>query len=191
LSVACLLYRDDLSTKDLLKKFTASCSPALYHLPLKVKKFRASKGVDLLQSIHKYYTEEGTVSPVIQYRRNVSLLVGNTLGRIKPYSVSFNEYTSSITFECPYMCYMVPEAVEIEHVSTEPLTEDSVHISCGTEYLLMNPNSTEVAATTTGNVLHKEVECERPCVYLSLSMTNLRNVQWQSVKVYGEAICFV
>jgi hypothetical protein len=131
------------------------------------------------------------VSPVIQYRRNVSLLVGNTLGRIKPYSVSFNEYTSSITFECPYMCYMVPEAVEIEHVSTEPLTEDSVHISCGTEYLLMNPNSTEVAATTTGNVLHKEVECERPCVYLSLSMTNLRNVQWQSVKVYGEAICFV
>jgi hypothetical protein len=199
LVVACLMYREDLNVDELLKQNTAWCSPSLHHLPLKVKKFTVtpdSLSPDLLATVHTYYTDQAIISPAIQYRRNVALLVGNTLGRIKPFSSRLNEHSSSITFEVPYMCYMIPNSVKVEFSAfqTEALTEEMVHVTCGTDYLLMNPATEEAEAKTfegQGLFIHKQVDCERPCVYLSLSMTSLRSAWWQSVKVHGEAICFV
>jgi hypothetical protein len=200
LLVACLMYRDDLDADRLLTLYAAWCSPALYHLPLKVKQFKVTPlltDFDLMETVHAYYSGAATVSPAVRFRRNVHTLVGNHCGQVKEYSSPLlHQYSSSITLECPYMCYIVPEmlVIELDGYGSRDLTEESFRVTCGTEYLLMNPVTSKDKCTKSSAdsfVVHKEVDCERPCVYLTVSTTSFQNLWWKSLKVYGRAVCFV
>jgi hypothetical protein len=161
---------------------------------------------DLLSSIHSYYSNEAMVSPAIICRRDVLML--NALPQcIVSYTPQFDELTDSLTFEMPYMSYIVPTSIVVELDCTimnlnnvKPITPEQLEVTFGTEYAILNDDRiSEPEALHPGYYMQrnictitKEVNCARPCTYIVIrARTDELFLYWRSVRIYGQAISFV
>jgi hypothetical protein len=197
--------------QQLLKLYTAWVDKRMNYLPLRIKKFDSGKdngGSDLLSSINSYYSTDAIVSPAIVCRRNILLLSGNEYairGSIERYKTQCSKTTESITIEMPYMCYIIPSSIEVQvdaftRDENNPIKAEQLSVTFGKEYLLLGDHDIREREQTTDRLTSrkklcsvvKEVNCQLPCTYITITTpSDVAWLTWQSVRIYGQAICFV
>jgi hypothetical protein len=99
------------------------------------------------------------------------------------------------------MCYCIPTSIEIS-IDAErdgpAITSDDLKVSFGYAYVLYddkhidNPKPVpDVLMGIEGKIISKQVQCDRPCTYITVSVGPRRHITWRSVRICGQAISFV
>ncbi len=198
--------RDDICRDDVMVCIGVDVDQRLRFMPQAVTVFEEG---DLLPQIISHYKGAG-ISPMIKWRRNVGILLGNDPCQFHDY-YEFMEKAPFIanmfSIELPYMCYAFVDRVEVDVIGpdwdfvTQTMKKDDgkqkEHINVGYEYILdkfrpIDKKQSISTYSTTRTISRKCKENHSPTYYITWRfglMSAFHTVA--AIRVYGKAISLV
>lgn len=168
------------------------CDQRLRYLPIGITKFEG----DLIPQISEYY-QTIVLSPVIKYRRNVGVVLNNSINEFYEFDKVFNKlensvFCSHVTVEFPHMCYVYPSRLELYVQNID--NKGKFYVECGQEYILTSFQEKKQVYSANNEkheVIKLNVKDIKPSTYVSIGHIPYNYFNIISVSIYGEAFVLV
>lgn len=185
--------------------YMVEADPRLRVMPTR-KTILGGSTSELVDSVNQHYAG-AVVSPVIQYRRELGVIIDNNPNQFYKWSDVFSDCgckgvcTSSITIEFPYMCYAYVDKVEVDVDECYGQREKETYIMVltGDEYIMrpfreLRGKEPFKIATIKPKVItlkHDHIEKNDLCTHIMISFGLSQYQMVRNIRIYGKAVSFV